>query len=154
MPSVGNWLDVNVTNIVKDAIDNNSGIVDIFFELRDVVGIGTYATPQFYSKTGSSGDTSLRPKIVIEKTIETALAITATIPSTTATYVYEQTAAYTALAVSAVVPAITATFAAFAWTVAFTAISVVATIPSMVASWKGWEMKDKNSTTWTNKTKN
>jgi len=65
MPASYGWVEIDITDIVKDAITNVSGIVNILLKYTDEDEAAKGAI--FYSKEYSD-DTSLRPKLVIEYT--------------------------------------------------------------------------------------
>ena len=72
MPADTGWVEIDITDIVKDAITNNSGIVNV----RISFDVETDTSPNqnlalFYSKEYTD-DTSLRPKLVIDMSVALA----------------------------------------------------------------------------------
>ena len=64
VPASLNWMDFNVLAIVQDAHDSS---IDVEILVKDATESSDSTTRKvdFYSRTGSGGDTSLRPKLVI-----------------------------------------------------------------------------------------
>jgi len=67
LPASFGFVEFDITDIVKDAIDNVSSHVNPILKYETESGATRYQ-PFFYSREGTSGDTSLRPKLVIEYT--------------------------------------------------------------------------------------
>lgn len=68
LPAAYGWIEIDITDIVKDAIDNVSSVVNLMVKMNDETkNAGTYSEPQFYSSEYAT-DTTKRPKLEIIKT--------------------------------------------------------------------------------------
>lgn len=66
MPALNNWIEFDVSAIVKDAITNNGGIVNFIIKFNNEAAlVGNFSACVFYSRTGSPGDITLRPKLEV-----------------------------------------------------------------------------------------
>ena len=67
-PAGFGWMTWNITDIVKDAIDNESGHLNILVKFATETEAGGYHYAYFYSREGTPGDTTKRPKVEITYT--------------------------------------------------------------------------------------
>lgn len=64
MPTAPNWMDWDITEIVKDAVTNNSGIVNLIIKDNFEAPASGNFTPLWYSR--DTVNTALRPKLEID----------------------------------------------------------------------------------------